>query len=283
MVKCSFYFTEEDFSGDDFIDSDDANKGKGSDEKSCQDQETSASREIEEEEMDPDELEENLKKLKEMFSWLPKVLIKQTLCADDVKGDLEIARQRLQKHRDIENPLDQFKAPIKPKRLVVTKTPKSGGDFQTPSGGFNSEKRPLGGNRAGMVKDRADCELQSYHEKKGWQRRKKNNRHENELQEEQDSVKEKPEWRKNSFEKNEEQMDGNQFYGVRDSKGRGVFKKRGGPGTSKGYRGGPRGEPRCKYLRSRKGFNSESANVSSYLCIFHYRSKKAHAHLTKKL
>ena len=253
MVKCCFYFTEDDFgyeeqqgeeeddfSGDD-LDSDDANNGEGSDDNSCKVQATSASREIEEEEMDPDELEENLiKTLKEMFG-LPKVLIKQILCADDVKGDLEIARQRLQKYQDIENPPDQFKAPIKPKRLVVTKTPRSGGDFQAPSGGFNSEKRPLGDNQAGIVKGRLYAELQSYQEKKEKERRNKNNRHENVLlQREQDRVKEKPDWRKHSFEKTEEQMDGNQFYRHQDSKGRGGFRgrQRGGPGPKGGYRGG---------------------------------------------
>ena len=134
LTKCCFYFTEDDdgyervqeeeedvFPGDEldfdvrhFIDSDDANKGEGSVDNSCKDQATSASREIEEEEMDPDELEEKLKKLEEVFCCLPKVLIKRILCRDDVKGDMEIASQRLQEFQDMENPEDLFKAPMTP-------------------------------------------------------------------------------------------------------------------------------------------------------------------------
>ena len=42
-----------------------------------------------------------IKKLQEEFSMLPKVLIKKTLCGDDVNGDLVKARQRLQEFKQI--------------------------------------------------------------------------------------------------------------------------------------------------------------------------------------
>ena len=236
---------EEDdvFAGDDldfvvrhFNDSDDANKGEGSEDKDCEDEATSAFREIEEEEMDPDELEGKLKKLKEMFS-LPKVLIKRTLCAADVKGNMEIAIQRLQEFRDMENLQDQLKVPMKPKCRVAEKTLRSGGDFQAPRAGFNSVKRALGSNWDGMEKRRADAEQQSFQEdEEGRQRTKKNNRQENELKGEQ----EQPKWSKKSFDKNEEQMDGNQLYRHQGPTGRGGFRgrPRRGLGPSGGYRGG---------------------------------------------
>ena len=51
------------------------------------------------------ELQEKVKKLQEEFSSLPKVLIRKTLCDDDVNGDLAKARQRLQEFRQINDPL----------------------------------------------------------------------------------------------------------------------------------------------------------------------------------
>ena len=256
LAKCCFYFTEDgggydreqeeegdDFSRGDldfdvrhFIDSDDANKGEGSDDNSCRNQATSASREIEEEEMDPDELEEKLKKLEEVFCCLPKVLIKRILCGDDAKGDLEIASQRLQEFQDMENPQDLFKAPTTPKRPAAEKSPGSGGNFQAPGGKFNAEKRPEEGKWSGMGK----AEQQVQGKKNRRRRKKKNNRNANQMLGEQNEVKEQPEWKRNSFNKNEEQMDGNQFYRHQDSRGRGGFRgrPRGRPGPRGGYRGG---------------------------------------------
>ena len=43
------------------------------------------------------ELEEKVKKLEEEFQGLSKLLIKRTLCGDDVNEDLTEARQKLQK------------------------------------------------------------------------------------------------------------------------------------------------------------------------------------------
>ena len=70
---------------------------------------TASSREIEEE--DPEKLEEKLKTLEEVFSCVPRVLIKRVLCRDDVNGDLNLASQRLQEFQYMENPLDLFKTP----------------------------------------------------------------------------------------------------------------------------------------------------------------------------
>ena len=244
MIKCCFYFTEDDSvykrlleeEDEDFLeDSDDANEGEGSDDNGCEDEATSASSKIEQEEIDPEKLEEELKKLAEVFR-LPKVLIKRTLFADDVKGDMKIACQRLQEFKDMENPQNQVKAPMKPKSPAAETTPGSGGDFQMPTGGLNAEKRPLGGDLAGMGMGGAEAERQSFRqEEKGRQRRKKNNIHESELQGELNEDQEQPESRKKYFERNEEQMDGNQVYRHEDSRGRGGF--RGRPRGGSGPRG----------------------------------------------
>ena len=187
--------------------------------------------------MDPDELEEKLKKLEEVFGCLPRVLIKRILCGDDVKGNLEIASQRLQEFQDMENPQDLFKeVPMKPKHPAAEKSPGTGGDFQAPSGRFDIERRPEEGNWSATGKDE-----QQFKGKKNWRRRrKKNNRHVDQQPGQQNEVKEQPEWRRNSFDQNKEQMDGNQFCRYQDSRGRGGVRgrPRGGPGPRGGYRGG---------------------------------------------
>ena len=61
---------------------------------------------------DPTELEEKIKKLKEEFSSLPKLLIKRTLCGEDVDGDLTKARQRLQEFSQLKDPGDCSKNPM---------------------------------------------------------------------------------------------------------------------------------------------------------------------------
>ena len=68
------------------------------------------------------ELEEKVKKLQKEFSSLPKILIKRTLCGDDINGDLAKARQRLQEFTQINNPL--LKSPIAAKH--VTRSAKTG-------------------------------------------------------------------------------------------------------------------------------------------------------------
>lgn len=66
--------------------------------------ETSVSNEV-----DPEKLEKALNKLEEVFSLLPRLLIRRILSRDDVKGDLEKASQRLQEFQGMENPKDLFK------------------------------------------------------------------------------------------------------------------------------------------------------------------------------
>ena len=73
--------------------------------------------------MDVQELEEKLKQLQEEFS-LPKVLLKKTLCGDDVNGDLVKARQRLQESKQIDNPSLKRTSPMA--NESVTENPKRG-------------------------------------------------------------------------------------------------------------------------------------------------------------
>lgn len=60
---------------------------------------------------DPEEMEEKLKKLEEIFSCLPPDLIRRVLNHDDISGNVEIASQRLQEFQDLENSLDMLKNP----------------------------------------------------------------------------------------------------------------------------------------------------------------------------
>ena len=83
---------------------------------------------LEKEEEDPGEFERKSKQLEEEFSCLPPVLIKRVLRRDDVKGNLERARQNLQEFQDMENPDDVFKSPAE-RRPLITK-PK--GKFEDP-------------------------------------------------------------------------------------------------------------------------------------------------------
>ena len=58
------------------------------------------------------ELEEKVKQLQQEFS-LPKVLIKKTLCGDEINGDLVKAKQRLQEFKQINNRSDSpLKSPV---------------------------------------------------------------------------------------------------------------------------------------------------------------------------
>ena len=83
---------------------------------------------LEKEEEDPREFERKSKQLKEVFSCLPLVLIKIVLRRDDVKGNPERARQKLQEFQDIKNPADVFNNPAE-RRPLITK-PK--GKFEDP-------------------------------------------------------------------------------------------------------------------------------------------------------
>ena len=56
------------------------------------------------------ELEEKIKKLKEEFPRSPRVLIKKTLCSDDVQCDLVKAKRRLQEFSQMDDP--SLKSPV---------------------------------------------------------------------------------------------------------------------------------------------------------------------------
>lgn len=51
------------------------------------------------------EFEDKIKKLEEQFKGLPKVLIKRTLCGDDVNEDITKATDRLREFQQMKNPL----------------------------------------------------------------------------------------------------------------------------------------------------------------------------------
>ena len=51
------------------------------------------------------ELEDKIKKLEEQFKGLPKVLIKRTLCGDDVNEDITKATDRLREFQQMKNPM----------------------------------------------------------------------------------------------------------------------------------------------------------------------------------
>ena len=83
---------------------------------------------LKKDEEDSGEFEQKSKQLQEVFSCLPLVLITTVLRQDDVKGNMERARQNLQKFRDTKNPADVFKNPAE-RRPLITK-PK--GKFEDP-------------------------------------------------------------------------------------------------------------------------------------------------------
>ena len=56
------------------------------------------------------ELEEKIKKLQEEFPRSPRVLIKKTLCSDDVQCDLVKAKRRLQEFSQIDD--QSLKSPV---------------------------------------------------------------------------------------------------------------------------------------------------------------------------
>ena len=83
---------------------------------------------LEKDEEDPGEFERKSEQLKEEFIFLKPVIINTVLRQDDVKGNLERVRQKLQKFQDTKNPADVFKNPAE-RRPLITK-PK--GKFEDP-------------------------------------------------------------------------------------------------------------------------------------------------------
>ena len=60
--------------------------------------------------MNSQELEDKIRKLQEEFPRSPRVLIKKTLCSDDVQCDLVKAKKRLQEFSQIDDP--SLKSPV---------------------------------------------------------------------------------------------------------------------------------------------------------------------------
>ena len=60
--------------------------------------------------MNSQELEEKIRKLQKEFPRSPRVLIKKTLCSDDVQCDLVKAKKRLQEFSQIDDP--SLKSPV---------------------------------------------------------------------------------------------------------------------------------------------------------------------------
>ena len=112
--KESWGHEEEDFDNRHFVDVEDnvcIKVGRHNDEE--QDKltmDTASSRKTEEEE-NLENMEKKLKTLEELFSSVPTVLIKRVLSRDDVKGDLNKARQTLQEFQGMENSQDLIKPP----------------------------------------------------------------------------------------------------------------------------------------------------------------------------
>ena len=83
---------------------------------------------LEKDDEDPGEFERKSKQLKEEFIFLKPVIINTVLRQDDVKGNLERVRQKLQKFQDTKNPADVFKNPAERRPLIT----KRKGKFEDP-------------------------------------------------------------------------------------------------------------------------------------------------------
>ena len=220
-------FEEEDenFDVSHFIDPE---EWEGRDDDGFANQEAHASGKVEEEEMDPEKLEETLKKLEEVFCCLPRVLIKRVLRQDDVKGNIKIANQRLREFQNMDDPQDMFKAPMPSKAHVNQQPPENRGDL-------------------GVGQGKAEAEPQRFQGRKNRRRRRKskNKKNENGPQVEQLVVEEQLQWRRNSFDQNAaEQRDENHFYCGQESRTGGGFTGKPRGGRRGGTRGGLRGETR---------------------------------------
>ena len=229
---------EESFDVSEFVDLEDDTINAGeSDDYVFTMETTSSSSKVQEEEEDPDKLEEKLKILEEVFVCVPRVLIKRVLGREDVKGDIEMASQKLQEFQDMENPGDLFKSPTKTKPSPTRKTPGSG-DISQPfiawpkaedRGRENKEE-----SSSRVEQSPKEDESESCRGKKR-RRKKKNNRNENRVQRELREV-----------ENEAGEKGGNQVFPDQGARQGGrIFgrRPRGGPRwvPRGGSRGGPRG------------------------------------------
>ena len=130
-----------------------------------------SSKNAEGEEEDPERTEEILRRLKEEFSCLPPVLFKRVLRREDVNGDIEKARKKLQE--DMKQTLDISKRPVadksptgKPKGILDDSQVNSYGkqahrdQNASQSGGVRGRPKevPRGGPRSGFIQRQDDYE-----------------------------------------------------------------------------------------------------------------------------
>ena len=180
-----------------------------------------AEEEEEEEEEDLDELERKSKKLEEIFSCLPPVLIKRILRREDVKGNVEKASQKLQEFQDMENPSDLFKNPAAARPSIG----KPKGKFDEPEAHGSIKQAWVGEEKPYRVPDPKSC-----------RGKKKRGRHGNkdQMHREHVDLAEVRDVRRNSFDgDNWDQREGNQAYRGHNTRQRGRAKG--------GQREGPRG------------------------------------------
>lgn len=193
---------------------------------------TAASKKIKEEE-DPEEMEEKLRRLEEVFSCLPPVLIKRILHRDDVRGDIDKASEKLQEFQDMENPLDIFKTPVAAKPPTVK--PRGRFDGSQVDGSCNQAE-----DRRGQQKSFRGAEPRNFRGR----RNRRGSGNENAMHREQGEFKEVRDLRRHSFDNNNmEQRGGYQAHRGQNTRQSGGV--RGRP------RGGPRGAPRGGFLQGR--------------------------------
>ena len=113
------------------------------------------------EEEDPERTEEILRRLKEEFSCLPPVLFKRVLRREDVNGDIDKARKKLQE--DMKQELDISKSPVaaksptgKPKGILNDSQVNSYGKQAHRDVRGRPKEVPRGGPRSGFIQRQDD-------------------------------------------------------------------------------------------------------------------------------
>ena len=153
------------------------------------------------EEENLENMERKLKKLEELFSSVPTVLIKRVLCHDDVKGDFNKARQTLQEFQGVGNSQDFIKLPAN-NRPIARRAPdnfarsenKKGKIEITESQNYQESKRKIGVTRKLKIENQNETQ-------------DRNGGEENNVYL----------LRKNSFDINEPKLCGNQVFPDRDA------------------------------------------------------------------
>ncbi|KAL9963045.1 hypothetical protein ACROYT_G032208 [Oculina patagonica] len=216
---------EENFDVSQFIDEDDTVE-ENDDIGITAELSSAASRKIQEDE-DPEEMEEKLKKLEEVFSCLPPVLIKRILRRDDVRGDIDKASEKLQEFQDMENPMDIFKTPVAAKPPAVK-----------PKGRIHGSQVDGPSNQAGEWRGQQKSSRGAEPKNFRGRRNRRGSGNENTMHREQGEFKEVRDFRRHSFDNNNmEQRGGYQAYRGQNTRQSGGVRGR----QREGPRGGPRG------------------------------------------